>query len=122
MFSIDVEERGEATILRCRGSLVAGEEVERLRNTALAYCDGLLLIDASELGKIDAAGLGVWLEVHQKAEHSGGTLIIADPAFWVRECLRVTRLDAVLLVVSEVQSGLTAIDSRSPEQLRHAAA
>ncbi|HWC18716.1 MAG TPA: STAS domain-containing protein, partial [Terriglobales bacterium] len=104
MFLINVEDRGEATILCCRGSLVAREAVERFRDIALRYCDGLLLIEASELDRIDAAGVGVWLELHQNAERSGGTVIIADPALWVRECLRLTRVDTVLLVVSRAES------------------
>ena len=116
MFSTEVVERGEITLLHCHGSLVAGFAIERFREIALSYSDRVLLIDASELEKIDAAGVGAWLEVHQKAEHSGGAVMIADPTAWVRECLRLTHVDVVLNLV-------TLTPSPTPlAELRYAAA
>jgi len=121
MLSIEVAERGELTLLHCRGSLVAGFATERFREIALGYSDGVLLIDASELEKIDAAGVGVWVEVHQKAECSGGAVIIADPKPWVNECLRLTRVDMVLNLVTLAPSAGPARRAKLA-QLRYAAA
>src|SRR5207302_8792140 len=73
---------------------------ERFRRIALTHCQGLLLIDVSALERIDAAGVGAWLEIHNKAEHRGGTVIIVNPTLWVREFLRVTQVASVLCVLS----------------------
>jgi len=119
MLSIEVMESGEVALLHCRGRLVAGLATERFREVALSYSERVLLIDALELEQIDAAGVGVWLEVHQKAERSGGAVIIADPRPWVQECLSLTRVDGVLNLVTFTRSpGST----RGLAHLGHAAA
>ena len=51
-------ESGEVALLHCHGRLVAGLATERFREVALSYSERVLLIDASELEQIDAAGVG----------------------------------------------------------------
>ncbi len=114
MLWIEVIEGREITLLHCRGSLLAGLATERFREIALSYSDRVLLIDASELEKIDAAGLGVCVEVHQKAVRSGGAVIIADPMPWVKECLRLTCVDLVLNLVTLTPSPGSTRRARLP--------
>ncbi|HVH85273.1 MAG TPA: STAS domain-containing protein [Terriglobales bacterium] len=121
MLSIDVLECGEVAMLFCRGSLMAGETAEHFRRIAIAHSEATLLVDIAELEKIDAAGVGVWLDIHNKAEHRGGSMILLNPTVWVREFLQLTHLDSVLRIVARQEQAPRA-NERTLVQVQHVAA
>jgi anti-sigma B factor antagonist len=61
-----------------------------------AVHEGDLTVDASAVGSLDVAGLGVLVAAHRRAKHRGVRLVICDPQPRVLRILAVTRLHRVL--------------------------
>jgi anti-sigma B factor antagonist len=97
-------------VVRLCGELDVAQAVEA-RGFFLAVakqgCDRVV-VDATDLVFIDAAGLGVLVAAARMAAESGGWLRLADASPMLRRMLRVVELTAVLPVYESVQAAATA--------------
>ncbi len=101
MLRIEVQELGNNVILRCFGRMVRGEGLDRLRQSALGRNSENLVIDLRNVSDIDAGGLGLLAALQQRANASGPSLILLNPAARVGRVLAATKLNRVLRVVKD---------------------
>ena len=92
------------------GFLVASDGVGRLRlfgeldtsevarvRACLVGVDGDVQLDCSGVNFIDAAGLGLFVELHAECQARGAKLLIVHPSRCVTRLLELTDLDALLM-------------------------
>ena len=68
-----------------------------------------VLIDCSEIGFVDSAGVGLLVTGHRRAQEAGGRLDLAGVQPAVAHILQLTRADRLLTVHADVESGITAL-------------
>ena len=90
-----VEQSLDVTVLRCSGRIVRGDDADALRRVALSQDKARVVIDLSAVRAIDAAGLGVLVELQNWAADSNRTLQLLKPGKRVREILESTKLNFV---------------------------
>jgi anti-sigma B factor antagonist len=96
MLNVTVETVGETTILRCGGRIVKGDETRILRRAVLAQGDkSRLIIDLRHVNDIDAAGVGLLLELRQWARSNRIQLRLVNLTRRVQQVLKATRLSHV---------------------------
>lgn len=95
-------------MLSCRGRIVLGVEAETLRCIAMARPERRLLLDLQEVHEMDAAGLGLLVELHCRARQRSGELRITNAAPRIRRLMALTNLDSVLEIerCAIVESGI----------------
>ncbi len=86
----------QVTLLRCYGRLVHGDGAEALLHAVMSQDENHIVIDLSGVEAIDAAGLGVLVELENWVTSRDGTIQLLNPSQRVREVLETTRLDSVL--------------------------
>lgn len=116
MLQIVVERSADSALVRCSGRLFAGEEVLRLRETAMCQADKRIVqLDLAGVEAIDAAGLGLLASLHTLGNVVGFELQVWNPVPGVRALLRLTRLESVLEIYPpdemELQLGAGASSS-----------
>jgi anti-anti-sigma factor len=97
---LSILRRSAHTIARLRGDIdVATAPALRERLAALLRLrPGLLVLDLSEVGFCDAAGLAVLIGTQRRATLLGATLRLAAPRPQVAKVLRATGLDRSLSI------------------------
>jgi anti-anti-sigma factor len=66
MFSMRVQQLGDAIVLGCKGRIVFGNAYSTLRNAVRSQGQtGRLILDLARVDRIDAGGLGVLLSVRE---------------------------------------------------------
>ena len=78
----------QVTVLRCYGRLVHGDGAEALRQAVMSQDESLFAIDLSGVEAIDAAGLGVLVELEKWAIDRGATIHFLNPSPQVHEVLQ----------------------------------
>ena len=96
MLRIEVEARYPQLTLHCRGRLVLGLETEALRSMVRGHPEKELRVNLSGVRTIDAAGLGLLVELQREALERGQRLIITEPSRCVRRLIALMSLDQVL--------------------------
>lgn len=84
------------TTLFCAGRLVYGVEVEMLRNLVQSRTEKNLCIDLSQVTSIDAAGLGMLVELQDWAARNQRMLTLLDLSEPVWRMVILTNLCATL--------------------------
>lgn len=112
MLKVEIQSAPPEANLICSGRIVLGVEAETLRCMATSRAELQLVIRVSEIHAIDAAGLGLLVELHQWAQRRRATLIIDQPSARMQKLLTLTRLDRVLQVRS---SGLLQVPESTEE-------
>jgi anti-anti-sigma factor len=69
-----------------------------LLDEALALNPRELVVDLEDCPLVDAAAIGLLLDVHRRAWRAGGVLTLRSPSARLRRNLRLARVDAVLRV------------------------
>ncbi len=94
--NIEVQEAGDATIVRCSGRLT-GEVTERLKEQVkeLIPHHKQILLDLGEVDYMDSTGLGALVGLYVSAKARGSTLKLLHLSDRVAELLRITKLAAV---------------------------
>ena len=93
---------GDATIVHCTGTLTAGltgilrDEVKRL----IPHTRKIVL-DLTELTRMDSMGLGTIVGLYVSAKASGCTLILINLSPRVRDLFRITNVWSILEVYGE---------------------
>ncbi len=95
---VTVHGRGDVVFVFCEGRLVYGPEVSQVRNAVLSQKAQCIMLDLESVPAIDAAGLGLLVELSHRTAASGGHFIILNATGQVRRLLRVANLESVLTV------------------------
>jgi anti-sigma B factor antagonist len=96
VLSIEVQNAGDTTVLRCSGRIVHGDGADELLRTASSQQKSNLVIDFSGVNVIDAAGVGVLVALQRWADTSNRRMQIVHPNRRVREVLETTKLTSLL--------------------------
>jgi anti-anti-sigma factor len=100
MLTVDVQSAPPAVMLFCSGRIVLGAEAETLRCMVKSRPEQHLLLDLHEVQSLDAAGLGLLVELHCWAQERDSRLILMNPARWIRKLIAMTNLGLVLQTAS----------------------
>lgn len=113
--SIEIEHREDVCILRCKGRLASGPDLQylqdRLEHIKVVACRRLLA-DFSDVSSIGSMGVGFLVAVFTSVIRSGGgrfVLVGAQP--FVKQVLEITRLDTVIPMAGDMTSGLAALSA-----------
>lgn len=129
MLVVNIQNAGDAVVLKCTGRVVAGEELAALKRTALCHQESkTLILDLAKVEILDCAGLGLLAFLAGWSRVVGTRLIILNPGHRVLELLEMTNLDSVLEIASSegipaVFGGAAAEKTRTPSLIpvrRHA--
>ncbi len=96
MLKVDIHSAPPVVTLVCLGRIVLGVEAETLRCMATSRPEGEVLLEMSGIYAIDAAGLGLLVELHQWAQQRSARLTIANPSLPAHRLIALTSLDRVL--------------------------
>jgi anti-anti-sigma factor len=97
MLLVNISSSQDMVILKCRGRVVAGDEVAGLKSAALCHQEAKqLILDFSEVETLDGAGLGLLAFLAGWTRVVGIELKVMNPTRHVRELLELTNLDSVL--------------------------
>ncbi len=86
----------QVTVLRCYGRLVHGDGADALRQAIMSQDESHFAIDLSGVEAIDAAGVGVLVELENWAIARGGTIRLLNPTARLLDVLKMTGLNSVL--------------------------
>ena len=115
MLKVHAKNLGSVAVLCLRGRIVNGE-TEALREAVNSQLNvSAVVLDLARVSTIDAAGLGVMLELREQTESKGVSFKLINVTRLVRRVLEITRLDAVFVITSEAKE-LSAI-SQGPQAL-----
>jgi len=106
---LDVQRRGEATVVTIIGS-VSISEAERLRvqlEAIAAEEAPLIVLDLGEMDFICSLGLGAIISGHLKCRRHHGQIRLARPTSEVMELLETTRLTKLFGVYQAVEQALS---------------
>ncbi len=111
-----VEQRvGDVTILRLNGRLELDDGDEVLRN----HVDGLvaqgrvnLLLDMTDVSRMDSAGIGMLVGKYMTAKNRGGTLRLLHLTDRTSRLLHVTRLETVFEIFEQEDAAVQSFGSR----------
>jgi anti-anti-sigma factor len=98
MLGILVHRNGDEVTLKCRGNVVAGRCVEVLRVVAEMRREPIVILDLSQVRSMDAAGLGVLVELHHSLRSQGRELRLVRVAPRVKRTIKLVNLHRVLNV------------------------
>jgi anti-anti-sigma factor len=115
MLRIEIQSAEPVANLFCSGRIVLGVEAETLRCVVNSRPEKQLLLHMGDVYAIDAAGLGLLVQLHHWSERRRTSLIIANPSRQVKRLLALTRLDRILPVCN---SGVVEIPKRASEEWR----
>jgi anti-anti-sigma factor len=96
MLRINIETYGKKAILHCTGRVVFGIELETLRRIVKSRTEQQLQLDLSEVGTVDAAGLGLLVELQSWAVRQKRTLTFVNASDLVQRLVFLTRLNHIL--------------------------
>jgi anti-anti-sigma factor len=96
MLTVHVENSPATVKLLCHGRIVLGVEAETLRRIATARTERRVVVDLYHVNGIDAAGLGLLVELHCWARQRAVWFSITRPSPCVQRLVSLTGLDAVL--------------------------
>ena len=115
MLRIDIHTVHPCVTLHCSGRLVLGLEAETLRCMATCRSERCLDLDLRCIRTIDAAGLGLLIELQSWANDSKKTLRVVNPSSCVRRLVGMTNLWSVLEIVPSEE--LDNIEERCRESV-----
>jgi anti-sigma B factor antagonist len=99
-------QREDIPILELRGSLIAGEPCQKLRETVTAHKDRdpRVIVDLSQVDYIDSSGLGMLVTCFSMLQRAGGGLRILSPSERDMELMVLTKLATVFQVYDNEQA------------------
>ena len=102
--TLDVVRAGNAFVVRCNGKLVAGvHDVLYVRVCQLMPDSKRIVLDVTELTRVDSMGLGTLVRLYVSGKSAGCSLELINIGKRVRELLGLTNLWSVFAVVGEHQ-------------------
>lgn len=113
MLRVEIRSVPSVAKLYCAGRIVLGVEAETLRCMAAACPERSLVVDLTQVQAIDAAGLGLLVELHCRALQNDGDFSVANPSPWVRRLIVMTNLESVLQFDDGAGFELACCDQRA---------
>ena len=98
MLGILVHSNGDEVTLKCRGNVVAGRCVQILRMAAEMGSERTVVLDLSQVKTLDAAGLGVLVELHETLKRKGRELRLEHLSSRVKRTISLVNLHRVLKI------------------------
>ena len=99
MLQLATQHSDDVTIIWCKGRIVLGDDLHRLKVATSSQNTPEVMLDLSSVNLIDAAGLGALVEVHKRFQCAGKEMELMDPTRFVSHVFRITRLDEVFHIV-----------------------
>ena len=102
ILTLDVKRIGSATVVRCHGKLVAGVNnlfYDRIKQ--LLPDTKRIVLDLSDLTRMDSTGLGALVRLYVSARSAGCTLELTHLGKQVRELLGLTNLLSAFSIIGE---------------------
>lgn len=96
MLAILVHRNGQEVTLRCRGKVVAGRALALLRLAVKMRHESSVILDLVHVSAVDAAGLGLLVELHHSMTSCGKQFKISRVSTRVRRTLKLVNLHRVL--------------------------
>ena len=96
MMRIDIQSWNDVATLNCSGRLVFGVECEMLRSLVQARREACVRINLAQVDSIDAAGLGLLVELQTWARETNRSLLLLDLSEQVWALVVLTKLCATL--------------------------
>ena len=96
MLRVEIRSVPPVVKLYCAGRIVLGVEAETLRCMAASRPERNMVVDLQQVQAIDAAGLGLLVELHCRALEKAGDFSVANPSPCVRRLMALTNLESVL--------------------------
>jgi len=91
-----VQRLGDVVVIHLKGRLARGEGCSHLSDVVLKQADaGMIVLNLSEVERIDAWGLGVLLRLRERARSQGVAFKLMNSVDQVRRLLQLTKLDRV---------------------------
>jgi anti-anti-sigma factor len=98
---IKIEQTSDVAVLKCGGRLVRGEALHFLKAAVTSLSRvRVVILDLSEVGMLDAGGLGMLVFLHNWTGAAGIQLKLVNPSSLAMEMLTRSRLTSVLHVSS----------------------
>jgi anti-anti-sigma factor len=99
--TLDIERTGTTVVVRCHGKLLAGDEI--LYNTVkqLLPDSKRIVLDLTDLTRMDSMGLGTLVRLYVSARSSGCTLELMNLGKQVRLLLGTAHLLSAFTIVGE---------------------
>jgi len=101
MLRVDIQSAPSNVTLHCCGRVVFGVESKTLRRITTSRREPHISLDLSRVDGIDAAGLGLLVELHRWTQRHRSRLTIANPSPRAHKLIALTSLDRVLHIVGE---------------------
>ena len=98
MLRIEIEVLRSTATLGCSGQIVLGVETETLRHVATSRPEACVVLNLGRVTAIDAAGLGLLVELHCFALQRNQSMKFVNPVGRVRELIALTKLSSILPV------------------------
>lgn len=98
MLRIDIQRNSRTATLRCRGRIVFGMENETLRSVLQSRPEQVLEIDLAGIDSMDAAGLGLLVELQHWANARNRILYFTNASEFVTRLVFATHLYNVLVI------------------------
>ena len=120
MLTIHVDRNGTLSVVRCRGRIVRGHEVQTLRTTVTGEKQSrIIVLDLTEVQSLDAGGLNTLVSLHTWAGGRGVQLKLANPSAFVHQVLKRTRLDR-LFDISTFHRALFVLSGSQCDRFKYA--
>jgi anti-sigma B factor antagonist len=105
---------GDATVITCRGRIVAGKEAASLQHKldALIPRARHLVLHLGEVDFIDSSGLGLLVRYLVRARHGSGTLSVCAVSSKIDEVLRITKLRTVFTPYETEEAAISEAHSK----------
>jgi anti-sigma B factor antagonist len=99
--TLDVERTGSTVIVRCHGKLMAGDDVLYPRVRQLLPDSKRIVLDLTDLTRMDSMGLGTLVRLYVSARSAGCTLELMNLGKQVRLLLGTAHLLTAFSIVGE---------------------
>ena len=103
MLNVQSKNLGTVSLLNLEGNFVVGETAGLQDVIQDLPVTRTIVLDLSRVSLVDAHGLGVMLQLREQAQRRHMRFELVNVRDRLRELLRITRLDSVFQIRSEVQ-------------------
>jgi anti-anti-sigma factor len=104
--------------------MTATQAIRTTLDTAITLNPHQLVLDLADCPMIDAAAIGLLLDIHRHLWRSGAVLTLRSPTPRLRHILRIARVDNVLRIAPDTEIGQSPADAAyevtpAPEDTEH---
>jgi len=120
MLTIHVDRNGTLSVVRLRGRIVRGREVQALRSAVTSEKQSrIIVLDLTEVQSLDAGGLNTLVSLHSWAGSRDVQLKLANPSPFVHQMLKRTQLDR-LFDISTFHRALFVLGGAQCDRFKYA--